>query len=547
MSRNTSNHYCSRVGRLAGADISLAVSCGCRKRGRPAISGGIRRLLVFVVAALTLFFGNPLGTVPEANAAATAYASCGTTLVSGGKWLDGQGVPVHSNGNDTGTGYSCGGNGTYGSDWQCVELAQRLYGLRHWYDSNLFPVSEASQIYGFAATTPRYFKVTANRSIRADALVPGDLIVFGGSPGHVAVINTVTPNSDGTYQVGFMQQNVGKSNASGVLVNAPTGSIKLTAGSLASYLGMSAKGVVHALNNHLPPALGATHSVVAALGLGSPASGGYQPYENTDAAGAFAALGGWGTSAPAVVGYAGAPYYIMAGPNDGNGNNLWIRSQSSSWSPLGAAGTQCLDVGAVVQGSTLTVACRGADNAVWAGSTTIPAPGQLPSVIGFHSLGGTVPNGSGVAVGLVNDQVTYFATGIEMSLNGQSGNVYTTTSSFATSATWHPWVCQGHPAVGSAGSVTYVACHGSDDAVWYATSNSGGAWSGMQSLGGVVYGDTPVGIAVLGNGTASVYAEGVDTSQSVWQNIGITSTYKGNGWSQLPDSSVIGGVGAGSY
>jgi hypothetical protein len=49
----------------------------------------------------------------------------------------------------------------------------------------------------------------------------------------------------------------------------------------------------------------------------------------------------------------------------------------------------------------------------------------------------------------------------------------------------YPWTCIGHPALATNGTTSYFACHGTDDALWYAT-NTGSGWSGAQWLGGVL-------------------------------------------------------------
>ena len=77
----------------------------------------LRRRAVGVLAAVLLgvtAMAVPvaIAVVPASPAGAVAPGACGSVLVSGGSWLGGGGVDVHSNGSDEGTGVSCGGTTT---------------------------------------------------------------------------------------------------------------------------------------------------------------------------------------------------------------------------------------------------------------------------------------------------------------------------------------------------------------------------------------------------------------------------------------------------
>ncbi len=76
-------------------------------------------LLAIIMAMCTLL----PGLAQRASASATL---ADTVLVPGNQWLGGQGVDVHWNNNP-------GIDSGYGTEWQCVELAQRLYNKRSWY------------------------------------------------------------------------------------------------------------------------------------------------------------------------------------------------------------------------------------------------------------------------------------------------------------------------------------------------------------------------------------------------------------------------------
>lgn len=128
---------------------------------------------------------------PDIGVSKGGLASCGTPLVS---W---NGTTAYSNGQSTGTGSSCAGSGSYGLQYQCVELVMRhfktTWGLR-WYGNAKDLLNNAP-----VATVDVYKNGDA-----AHPPVPGDMIVFGGGPyGHVALVTEVTDTS-----VKIIEQNV---------------------------------------------------------------------------------------------------------------------------------------------------------------------------------------------------------------------------------------------------------------------------------------------------------------------------------------------------
>jgi surface antigen len=104
--------------------------------------------------------------------------SCGTTMATY------NGVAAKSNGANQCTGNSCGGYGTYGYHYQCVELAQRYFGT----------------LYG---TTPIWYgnaidlcHTYPSGVVKTSSPIPGDLVVFNtGTYGHVAVITSVSSST----------------------------------------------------------------------------------------------------------------------------------------------------------------------------------------------------------------------------------------------------------------------------------------------------------------------------------------------------------------
>jgi hypothetical protein len=182
-----------------------------------------------------------LGGTVVAATPALANDAFGTLELSGSGWLGGQGVDVYSNGaysNVSNTYDYISVNGqsvNVGMEWQCVELAQRLYTVKGWH-SGLFPgVNAAADIWASALTMgmSRY----SNGSITT--IVPGDMIIHGTndsfSPGygHVAIADHFSGNT--LYAV---QQ------------NAPaTTTYTLTGGTLSGGSGNDIVGVVHAPAN----------------------------------------------------------------------------------------------------------------------------------------------------------------------------------------------------------------------------------------------------------------------------------------------------------
>ena len=111
--------------------------------------------------------------------------SCGTTMATY------NGIAAKSNGGNQCTGNSCGGYGTYGYQYQCVELAQRYFGEKF----GTTPIWYGNAI-DLCDTYPSGVSKTSSP-------IPGDLVVFNtGTYGHVAVITSV-----GSGSVNVIEQN----------------------------------------------------------------------------------------------------------------------------------------------------------------------------------------------------------------------------------------------------------------------------------------------------------------------------------------------------
>lgn len=158
-------------------------------------------LLAMVVAHCAAEAGRPLKP-PNATLFSCADAPpCGTSMACY------NGCCAYSNGpSDQCTGDSCNGDGSYGYQFQCVELAQRCFAKWFsiapiWYDN----------ANGMCGNYPSGVSHTSNPQ-------PGDLMVFDWAPyGHVTVITSVSgsdisvieqnssPNGKNVYQRGSEQ------------------------------------------------------------------------------------------------------------------------------------------------------------------------------------------------------------------------------------------------------------------------------------------------------------------------------------------------------
>jgi surface antigen len=131
------------------------------------------------------------GPVNPSYTEAASMPACGTALASF------NGTTAYSNGANTGTGVSCGGTGSYGYRYQCVELVMRHFqtkwGLR-WYGNARDLLNNA----------PRDKVDVFGNGDRTHPPVPGDMVVWqNGTWGHVALVTAVRAGA-----VDIIEQNV---------------------------------------------------------------------------------------------------------------------------------------------------------------------------------------------------------------------------------------------------------------------------------------------------------------------------------------------------
>lgn len=242
-------------------------------------------------------------------------------------------------------------------------------------------------------------------------------------------------------------------------------------------------------------------------------------------------LGGQITGPPAVA----APPNNISKPVEplfiatGTDGHLFVRSLTAGWQQLDGDTALCVGPpAAVITGTpqtgpfTLTVACRGLNNALWENSAPLPASGLPQVTSGWTDLGGVLS--ASPAAAPVGGTMTFF-------VRGTNGEIFTRTLSSGYSPM--PWFCIGAPAASTAqfGTITYMACRGTDNALWE-TANNGSGWPTPVDFGGVL----SAGPAIAANGDEPyMVAEGTD--HSVWER---TNQFD---WSGI-GGAVVGGVGA---
>jgi len=243
-------------------------------------------------------------------------------------------------------------------------------------------------------------------------------------------------------------------------------------------------------------------------------------------------LGGGIVGPPAVAAEATAfsgapaqPLFVATGTN----KSLFMRTATAGWQAIAAA--KCIgSPGAVAYNGTLTVACRGTNNALFYNSVPWSGTG-LPAIpaSGWKSLGGTLS--ASPAVAPVGGAVTFF-------VRGTTGKIFTRTVSSGYVA--HTWGCIGAPAAGieTASNDTIFACQGTDRALWISFNGGSlqkgalGGWLPAFSLGGTLIGGPAVAAGSL---VTEWLVEG--TNKAIFQDSSVTGSSSLGG-------GAVNGVGA---
>jgi len=353
---------------------------------------------------------------------------------------------------------------------------------------------------------------------------PVDLDYFSGGPqAEQTAVNTAAPvqiqtlNALAGQQVAYSATGLPPGltmSSAGLITGTPT-----TAGSYQVTVTPSSSTAV------LPASVSFTWEVTA-LAVGGEGTNGQLWVQVPQLGGGWHSLGGNLAAPPAVAAAPNtngtspvAPLFVITG-TDGR---LYLRSVSAGWQRLGPAGGSCLGgPAAVITGGTLTVACRGTNNALWENSATVPASGLPQFTTAWTNLGGVLT--AGPAVAPVGGTLTFFA-------RATTGRIYTRTLGSGFSPT--PWTCAGAPAAAlqAAAGATVFACQGTNHALWESV-NGGAGWAAAVSLGGGLVGGPAVAAA---SQAPEFVAEG--SNGAVWERTALT------GWASL-GGTVVGGVGA---
>jgi len=282
-------------------------------------------------------------------------------------------------------------------------------------------------------------------------------------------------------------------------------------------LGLGAVGVHHvtitATNSAGTTSQAFTLTVRSLLAIGAEGSDGQLWVQAPQLTAGWQPLGGKIVAPPAVAALPvidgsgstpAQPFFIGTGTN----KHLFMRSLTAGWQELGPATAECIGAPAAVitgtstAGYTLTVACRGLDNALWENSAAVPASGLPQFTSGWTRLGGVLS--AGPAAAPVGGTMTFF-------VQGTTGQIFTRTLAAGYQGT--SWRCIDGPAASvlAEDGSTYFACQGTDHELWYAYDRGSG-WSFALPLGGTLIGSPAV---VAENGETVMLAEG--TNHSLFQ------------------------------
>jgi Putative Ig domain len=232
-----------------------------------------------------------------------------------------------------------------------------------------------------------------------------------------------------------------------------------------------------------------------------------------------------------------APVFIATGTTE----QLFVRSVTAGWRLLSPTG-RCIGApGAVITGTpvtgpfTLTVACRGTDNALWENSVTMQPNGLPPTIMtSWKDLGGVLR--AGPAVAPVNGTVTFFVL-------GTTGRIYTRT--MTAGYTEMPWSCIGQPATATPAQsgllvngvpplITWFGCEGSDHNFWQSEYTQFNGWT---PFGGNYPAGSLIGTPALATPAGDFEPVVEGTNHAIWV---LSNTPR---WVSL-GGQAVGGAGA---
>lgn len=459
-----------------------------------------------------------LSTIVQVTPARAGSVPWGTVIVNGPDWAGQYAGWGDLNVYDNGTG-SQDQNGPYGSDYECVELAQRWMAIR-FHEQRIWPIGRAAEMWNAGPNLQVPLTQIPNGS---SAPQFGDLVVFDATSydpsGHVAVVADVGP--------GYVD--VAEQNWNDVGLNR----IPMQGNYMPARWGLNVFGWLRGPGGTSAPAIPTGASVPSSRSTIIAASDGTPWVSGGSSRVPFHPLFGATTAAPAaavqpatLAGDPAATYYVVTGTDQ----HLYGSTAASGWTLMSANGW-CLGApGALVWGrggvDVMTVSCLGTDHAIYV--LTMPlVRGQAPQQSsGWLSLGGSFS--SGPALGWLGSVPTVTAVDSSHHLETRplTGGAWTTVPNGPA--------CQSRPAMASAASaaqVTWLGCRGlGDQALWTMTAQ-GGTWSTPQSSGGVLF-DGP---SLVPTGAQSVVADVQGDDNTVYETTltaGVTPSgpYSHPGW-----------------
>ena len=236
------------------------------------------------------------------------------------------------------------------------------------------------------------------------------------------------------------------------------------------------------------------------------------------ASGGYSSLGGLLVSGPAMVTNAGATLYVVEGSNQ----TLYVRSNQLGWRRLATGGFRCRQPGAVVQATTLTVACLATDGSIRVGTARLQ-PATLPLITAWSNLGGSF--GSGPAVAVVAGKVTVAAT------QRAASGVAPVVTRAVTSGGWAATAlrCVGAPALTAdavTGNNAVLGCAGAYGAFVYLRGYTVGSHATPAASAGpfvpgvgLTHDQSGNVIAVATAPSQAVYSRSLSTATS-WKTLG---------------------------
>ncbi len=259
-------------------------------------------------------------------------------------------------------------------------------------------------------------------------------------------------------------------------------------------------------------------------------------YARTSGTAGWRDLGGVALGAPAVAYANGLTHYIVQGSNF----RLYHRTDLSGWAPLSDARAVCSNPTAVTVDSTVHVACRGGNAALY--TLSFPGTQQRPYVAAPTKLGGQVVGSTAIAASPSGP--IFFSVGSSYEVvPGAEANTYTRTLTEGFSH-WDTF-CASSPAAVNTATGFFFACQFEDGVFAVESADpSDVSAEGYQfyDVAGQTVG-TPALVATGDGSTAHLYVQGSDAKMydRPLSHLGPLSP----GWTRT-DGVLTGGVGAAS-